>query len=187
MEKSGAKRFVIVNIDAHCDTRPEPLPHSGTPFRQFDGETSLDFDLIQLGIHPYANTEATLAPLKRGRMDIYGVGELPSEGPSMKTFLDDTVPIHPDAHYIVSLDCDALSSSIMEGVSAVNHDGLEFGQVSAIFRWAKEHLPQERTSYGIYEYNPIYDNLSQKGARALAALIYEVAFGRDDLLKKASG
>ena len=28
--------------------------------------------------------------------------------------------------------------------------------------------------FGIFEYNPLYDNLSQKGARTLAALIYQI-------------
>ncbi|MCY4644912.1 MAG: arginase family protein [Bacteriovoracales bacterium] len=181
LEKSGSKRVVVVNIDAHCDTRPDPLPHSGTPFRQFDEETSLDFDLIQLGIHSYTNTKATLAPLKRGRMTVFGVEELPRKASSMRAFLNETVPIHPDAHYIVSLDCDGLSSSIMEAVSAVNHNGLEFEQVSAIFNWARKRLAAEKLIYGIYEYNPIYDNLSQKGARALAALIYESAFKPMDM------
>ena len=171
LEHSGAKKLVVFNIDAHCDTRPESLPHSGTPFRQFDRECTIPFELIQLGIHPYANTPETLAPLGRGKMTIYQCHELPQD---LEKLLTRHLCQDRETHYLISLDCDALDAAVMEGVSAVNHQGMSLGQVQSIFDFAREHL--NPVSYGIYEYNPVYDNLSQKGARALAALLYRNFF-----------
>ena len=59
----------------------------------------------------------------------------------------------------------------MEAVSAVNPEGLPMQRVRDIFAFYQD-LPQQKKIYGIYEYNPVFDNLSCKGARTLAALIY---------------
>ena len=173
--KAGATKLTIINIDAHCDTRPDPHPHSGTPFRQFDQDGCIDFELIQLGIRPHANSPQTLSPLQ-AKMALYPLEELPREGPAMSKFLSKIVAIAPTTHYVLSLDCDALSATFMEGVSAVSYDGMSLPQVQSIFEWAKQSIPPARLTYGIYEYNPLFDNLSQKGARALAALIYQNCF-----------
>ena len=176
LEKGGSQKITVLNIDAHCDTRPDLLPHSGTPFRQFDHITKAEFKLIQLGIHRYANTQETLAPLKRGKMIVHEGKNLPQDFPSMEKLLEKTVEVDTDTVYVISLDCDALSSALMEGVSAVNPEGMNWQQVRGIFHWARTALPRDQALYGLYEYNPVYDNLSQKGAKALAALIYETCF-----------
>ena len=176
LEKGGGQKITVLNIDAHCDTRPDPLPHSGTPFRQFDHMTKTEFKLIQLGIHRYANTQETLAPLKKGKMIIHEGKNLPRDFSSMGKFLEETLKVDTETDYVISLDCDALSSAFMEGVSAVNPEGMNWQQVRGIFHWAYTALPPTRTLYGLYEYNPVYDNLSEKGAKALAALIYETCF-----------
>jgi formiminoglutamase len=72
---------------------------------------------------------------------------------------------------ILSLDADALNAAYMEGVSAVNPRGLSLEVVSDIFDFYFK-LDTEKKYCGIYEYNPLYDNLSAKGARILASLIY---------------
>ena len=166
LERNGAKKILVINLDAHCDTRLDDLPHSGTPFRQFSRETETDFTLIQVGILPYANTNQTLSPLERGEMIIL------EDDASLESIL--SYKKTADTHCVISLDCDVLCSSIMEGVSAVNHEGIGLASIQKIFHWAQSHLTP--STYGIYEYNPVYDNLSQKGARALAALIYRTFF-----------
>lgn len=167
IEASGIQKILVINLDAHCDTRQDSLSHSGTPFRQFAKETKTDFTLIQMGILPYANTTQTISPLENGKM----VTLEPHTPP--ESILKENPPSQ-DTHIIISLDCDVLPASIMEGVSAVNHEGVEMTQIQKIFRWSRSYLPQ--TTYGIYEYNPVYDNLSEKGARALSALIYRTFF-----------
>jgi formiminoglutamase len=164
------KGLCVLNLDAHLDTRLDPFGHSGTPFRQFAEETSKPFHLIQVGIHPYSNPPQNYLPLATGQMDIWpGL-----EREKLKEWVE---AVHlsgpcPGAPILLSLDADGLNASIMEAVSAVNHDGLGLHEVKELIGWYKG-LAGNHSAFGIYEYNPVYDNLSQKGARALASLIYE--------------
>ena len=47
-EKYKDEKLNIINIDAHLDTRIDTLPHSGTPFRQFDQSAKREFYLHQM-------------------------------------------------------------------------------------------------------------------------------------------
>ena len=58
--------LTVINIDAHLDTRTDPFFHSGTPFRQVANEFQGKFNLIQIGIHDFANTKSTMSPLQKG-------------------------------------------------------------------------------------------------------------------------
>ncbi|MDD0853376.1 arginase family protein [Halobacteriovorax sp. GB3] len=174
-----SRKILVINIDAHLDTRTDELYHSGTPFRQFANETTGEFKLIQLGIHDFANAKSNYQKLKTGEMDIYGLDQMrewtKSFTQNISPKLDELTENFRDYTVVLSLDCDALSSDIMSGVSAVNHKGIPANCVEQIFTWYKE-LKQERKYLGIYEYNPLFDDLSQKGARYLSALIYAFLF-----------
>ena len=167
------KKICVINIDAHLDTRNDELFHSGTPFRQFSNEFEGDFLLYQLGIHKFANTKENYKELKNGEMKIYSTLQIQKESSNfmnMNSFLEKEVLIPEDHICILSLDCDAVDSTTMEAVSAVNHDGLSLQSVKSIFSWYFS-LRQKKNFIGIYEYNPIFDNLSNKGSRAIASLI----------------
>lgn len=167
------KKICVINIDAHLDTRIDELSHSGTPFRQFSNEFDGDFILYQLGIHKFANTKENYSELKNGKMKVYSTLQIQKESSNfmnMNSFLEKEILIPDDHICILSLDCDALDSTTMEAVSAVNHDGLSLKCVRSIFSWYFS-LRQEKKYIGIYEYNPLFDNLSNKGARAIASLI----------------
>ena len=157
----------VINIDAHLDTRTDSLTHSGTPFRQFANEHKNKFHLIQMGIHPYANTQSSYQPLgNNGQMDILDKKQIPE----LKTLLEKS---DPKMQWVFSLDCDGLHSSIMEAVSAVNHRGIKESEFIDIFNTYLNYTNNHKQLFGIYEYNPIYDNLSQKGARFLSDIIYQ--------------
>ncbi|MEX0798011.1 MAG: arginase family protein [Bacteriovoracaceae bacterium] len=171
-----SKNILIINFDAHCDTRVDKIPHSGTPFRDFDAASNCPFHLAQVGIHDYANSAKTLQPLKRNTMDII-FSETSKEIPKGEKFVDRIFsrcpfPIDQDTALFISLDCDALSSSVMSAVSAVNHNGLPS---ESLYAWIEtlKLFPCSRKVFGIYEYNPLYDDLSQKGARLLAGFAYQ--------------
>lgn len=157
----------IVNIDAHLDTRTDEVYSSGTPFRQWDQHSEIPFHLVQVGIHPFANPKENYQPLKKGRMDILHGAHHQDLALKLES-LRELGPC-PNSQVLISLDADALSSSCMSAVSAVNHQGLELNQVLEMMDWAFERC--HRRIMGIYEYNPIFDDLSQKGARALAVLM----------------
>ena len=171
------KKITVVNIDAHLDTRVDTIAHSGTPFRQFSEEVKDEFNLIQLGIHQFSNAEGNYQKLKKGNMRIISSSELEkaSSGGYISKLLTDYLPLQSDALTILSLDCDGLSCSYMEGVSAVNPFGLSMQTISDIFTIYKNSI-KHPPIVGIYEYNPLYDNLSQKGARTISALLYNLLF-----------
>lgn len=166
------KKLIVINIDAHMDTRVDNHPHSGTPFRQFDRETKGEFELIQFGVHQFANTKSTITPLQNGKMTAIYFDEIKKQTENFTTPISDVLDglmIDKDAIIVISLDTDAIESACMEGVSAVNHEGFPLSIVKDIYNYFRNG----KLITGIYEYNPIYDNLSAKGARALASLIYE--------------
>ncbi len=179
--ESYGKKILAINIDAHMDTRDDSHPHSGTPFRQFAAESAVEFKLIELGIHNYANTESTMVKLPKGEMQLITTKQFRSESNNFsktKQWLEKNIPISSDEIVYLSLDCDAIDAGIMEGVSAVNHDGLSLNTIKEIFSYVRNNT--DLFVSGLYEYNPVYDNLGQRGARALASLIYEeVLFPRD--------
>lgn len=172
-EKS--KKIKVINIDAHLDTRTDTFFNSGTPFRQFANEFHGQFELIQLGIHDFANTKTTMNELGRAREVVATYDDLKNlthNFSNNRKLFERMIPYDHEALYLFSLDADALDSGIMEGVSAVNHRGLPYHFVEEILAYAQDVLKTKH--FGFYEYNPVYDNLSQKGARALASLIYRI-------------
>lgn len=153
--------FYIVNLDAHLDTRIDNIHHSGTPFRDFDRISSKKHKLIQYGIHNYSNSDSTFSKLENLDQVSYEKGN--------KDFYDEISKIPKESFVLLSLDADAIDSSQMQAVSAVNHNGIKLEEIRNIIKLFKKH----KLILGIYEYNPIYDDLSQKGAKNLSSLIYE--------------
>jgi formiminoglutamase len=165
------KNITIINIDAHLDTRVDSLSHSGTPFRQFGNECEGKFNLIQLGIHPYANAKSNYKEIPNTNMIVHTMNSIRDIG--IDNVLRE-IKIE-DSFIILSLDADAISSSIMKGVSAVNHNGFEHNEISKIFSFYKK-LAQKQKLVGIYEYNPLFDDLSASGSKYLAQEIYQILF-----------
>ena len=169
------KKCVVINLDAHLDTRTDEFPNSGTPFRQLAQDFLGDLEIIQLGIHDFANSLSTMSNLKKAR-EIVATYEDVRVGTKDFTetdkFLARVIPFQEETTYVFSLDADAIEAGVMEGVSAVNHRGLPYDFIEDVLLYAIDELKCQH--FGIFEYNPVYDNLSQKGARALAALIYQI-------------
>lgn len=166
------KKIKVLNFDAHLDTRVDPWAHSGTPFRQFAREFSGQFHLIQIGIHDFANPLENFFPLEnQGIMDIISRGEI-DDSPQFDQKLKSLFACQADEILVLSIDSDVFDVTSFEAVSAVNSHGLSL----SLLRKSIDHylqIPSDRKVLGIYEYNPLYDNLSQKGARALASLLYQ--------------
>lgn len=175
LDKVECKNILIVNFDAHCDTRVDTRQHSGTPFRDFDKVSNKPFHLVQIGIHHFANSKSTMSPLKNNSEKIIFTKDL-NKLDEMESFVSSVFEecpfeINEDTALFISLDCDAISSSVMSAVSAVNHDGLNPSKLISWIETLKD-FPSAIKVFGIYEYNPIFEDLSQKGARYLSGLIY---------------
>ena len=169
------KKLVVINLDAHLDTRIDSEPNSGTPFRQIANDFEGEIEIIQLGIHDFANSISTMSNLQNGKEVVATYEDVrfgTKDFTETDAFLKRIIPFQKETMYVFSLDADALESGIMEGVSAVNHRGLPYDFVEDVLLYSIDELKCQH--FGIFEYNPVYDNLSQKGARTLASLIYQI-------------
>ena len=175
LETSPEKKFHIINIDAHLDTRDDGENHSGTPFRQLAQHYSHRLRISQVGIHPFANTDSSYKGIES--MEIYSRSALPATFAGTFKWAQKYLQKRDKLEVqVLSLDCDALEAQVMEAVSAVNPCGLSWDHVSALFSFYRDHNRWQDWAIGIYEMNPIYDNLSQKGAKIIASLLYQVFY-----------
>jgi formiminoglutamase len=166
------KKVIVINIDAHADTRTDENFHSGTPFRQFAREFKGDFHLFQIGLHPFANSFSTLTQLEKGKMDVLWMSDL-NETNLVSFFMKIEKTISEKTLVVFSLDADALAGNEVPGVSAVNPAGLTRTQLLNVWKQyeslKKEHLPV----IGIYELNPLYDTLASVSMRTIASFVFE--------------
>ena len=168
------KQIIILNFDAHCDTRVDDIRHSGTPFRDFDSLKPTQTFLLQIGVHHYSNSSSTLNDLTNIKQSLIYKKDLTDSElfhQVMKSL--EKIKISNDAIFILSLDADGLSADEMEAVSAPNHNGFGQNLIRKVFSYLQQKYPTHQQIFGIYEYNPIMDNLSQKGSRIIAGLIYD--------------
>lgn len=162
-ERGDSTPMVVINFDAHLDTRIDSHPHSGTPFRQAAKELSRPLHLIQWGIHASANSVATCEALPSPhRTTLVSYEEVHKIEDPAQYLLN----LVGSDHLVLSLDADALDGSVMRAVSAVNARGLKSDHLFDCV----ESLAAKAKVLGIYEYNPIFDDLSNYGARLLAKL-----------------
>ena len=169
---AGHSKVVVLNIDAHADTRTDEHHHSGTPFRQFAEEYSGKFSLYQLGLHHFANSFSTLSPLVKGKQVVLWKNEITPE--RLDTFFKDIEKdIDNETLVVFSLDADALNGHEIPGVSAVNPQGLSLIELQDVWERFKEITVSQRKIIGIYELNPVYDTLASISMRSIASFIFE--------------
>lgn len=171
LEAFPNEEILILNIDAHLDTRIDKEVHSGTPFRQLSQEFGKRLQLLQLGIHSFAN----------GKENFEGIEDMlviPWQSEGEFTYvkeLDKVLSLNRDKTLVLSLDCDGLDASYMGAVSAPNHRGLSQKEFHAIFHECQKFWQQSQKPalYGLYEFNPLFDDLTTKSARFLAASLFD--------------
>ncbi len=167
------KKVIVVNIDAHADTRTDIDSHSGTPFRQFADEYSGQFHLYQVGLLEFANSLSTLSPLKKGQSKILWRHELHQAEKLTAFFQEITLLVDATTAVVFSLDADAVNGAEMPGVSAVNGDGLTRNELNEIWKLYRALPFAHQPIVGIYELNPVYDTLSMLSMRTLSTFLYQ--------------
>lgn len=167
------KKIVVINIDAHADTRTDEIAHSGTPFRQFDKEYQGQLLLYQIGLHPYANSKSTLSALEKGKMEILWKSEIEEDSKLNSFFKSIESQIDDKTLVIFSIDADALQASEVPGVSAVNHNGISRNQLLLLWNEYQKLKFKHAPIIGIYELNPLYDTLSALSMRTISSFLYE--------------
>lgn len=169
---SDAKRIIVLNLDAHADTRTDEESHSGTPFRQFAREYKGEFHLFQLGLHVFANSESTLTKLPQGKMQILWRKDLGDEIKWNAFFGEISKLVDDQTIVIFSLDADAISGELVPGVSAVNGLGLKTNELFQAWQMYKALPMKHEPIMGIYELNPVYDSLSGMSMRFMSNFLY---------------
>lgn len=166
------QKIIVINIDAHADTRTDESFHSGTPFRQFASEFKGDFYLFQIGLHPFANSFSTLSPLPKGTNHILWKNHFTPE--NLTDFFKQIHSVVDNKTLIMfSLDADAMDGSIVPGVSAVNPRGFSYQDLLEMWqKYSDLPLPHEPV-IGIYELNPVYDSLASISMRTMASFVFE--------------
>jgi formiminoglutamase len=166
------QKLVVINIDAHADTRTDQENHSGTPFRQFGDEFPGKLSLFQIGLNSFANSFSTLEPIKETKMNILWSHQLNSEN-LKNLFADIQKEIDETTAVLFSLDSDAINGAIVPGVSAVNPSGLTLSQLNEISGHYKTLKLTHKPILGIYELNPIYDTLSGLSMRTMGSFVFD--------------
>jgi formiminoglutamase len=176
------KNINVVNIDPHFDARKDEFLHSGSPFYRFCQDSKIDsgrLNLVQLGIHPYANSMDTYTSINSEMIHVIEFDQAQkslrteTEFETLKSKLRSCIQGNSkDTVLIISLDCDVIDGSQMQGVSAVNHCGFDLWSVQRLILWMQKEYSHMKNILGIFEYNPLFDNLSSHGARGIAHLLY---------------
>ncbi len=171
--RSENKRLGIINFDAHFDLRPDPVPTSGTPFRQAarrctdDGQ---EFRYLCLGIAETANTQALFNDanklgVKWLRDDELAPWQLDKAMAVVQTFLDDIDELH------LSIDLDAFPASVAPGVSAPAARGVELSVAEVLLDKIRESGKVRLID--IAELNPKFD-IDHHTARLAARLAHRL-------------
>ncbi len=166
------KKVIVLNLDAHADTRTDSDFHSGTPFRQFAAEYKGEFHLFQLGLHVFANSESTLSPLPAGKMHVLWRKDMMDQN-KWGVFFDEIRKLIDEQTVVIfSLDADALSGELVPGVSAVNGMGLKTNELFQAWDMYRALPLKHEPVMGIYELNPVYDTLSGMSMRFMSNFLF---------------
>lgn len=172
----GVKAFIgedstlgIINIDAHFDMRDDPIPSSGTMFRQIL-EQDPNAGYLCLGIQEFGNTRSLFESAKQ-----YGCKYILEEDITLDNYHYTYQAIENFSkqydYIMLTLCTDSINSSEAPGVSAPSPFGLEAKVVRNLLRHvvSRENI----TSFDLSEVNPAVDEHG-KTIRLAANLVAEV-------------
>ncbi|MFE1592489.1 formimidoylglutamase [Nocardia sp. NPDC058705] len=160
----------ILNLDAHFDLRPDPVPSSGTPFRQIlESDDNVHYAVI--GISQPSNTRILF-----DTANSFGVRYLlddDCEPTRVTTFIDDFLAGIDFLH--LTIDLDVLPASTAPGVSAPAAYGVPLPTIQAICDQAT--TSGKLAIVDIAELNPHLD-IDSRTARTAARLIHRIVTKR---------
>lgn len=176
LDQNKDSKLYVLNIDAHLDTRQDKAVHSGTPFRQWINELSSAnknrSQFLQVGIEKEYNT-ATNYQFSDEFMQVLHHDDFAKETNSFVQLGSTTEKwlsqINDNDRLLLSLDCDGIDSLEMSAVSAPNPHGTSVTWMAALIDHVKS-LKLSQVCFGLYEYNPLFDDLGCSQGRKLAFL-----------------
>lgn len=170
----------IFNLDAHFDLRSDPIPSSGTPFRQAleaerEARTPARYDV--LGISQPSNTTALFDTALR-----LGVHHLLDEdcGPTDYTKVDTFVTDFLEAVDLVylTIDLDVLPAAVAPGVSAPAAYGVPLETIQRVCD--RLTASGKLVAVDVAELNPSLD-IDNRTARTAARLIHRIVTRHEPL------
>ncbi|MBP2189615.1 formimidoylglutamase [Nocardia goodfellowii] len=170
-------RLGILNLDAHFDLRADPVPSSGTPFRQIAEREQAQGSAWQysvIGISQPSNTAALFDTARRLGVrylldDDCGTGTLAS----VLDFVDDFLA-SVDQVYL-TIDLDVLPAAVAPGVSAPAAYGVPLETIQAITDRIADS--GKLAVCDVAELNPSLD-IDNRTARTAARLLHRIATRR---------
>ncbi|WFN93158.1 formimidoylglutamase [Gordonia sihwensis] len=174
--QAGA-RLGVLNLDAHFDLRPDPVPSSGTPFRQIaehERARGAQFRYAVLGISQPSNTRvlfdtADALGVRYLFDDACSVADFAVVDRFVDAFLDDV-----DLLYL-TIDLDVLPAAVAPGVSAPAAYGVP---VETVQRVCDRVARSGRLALcDVAELNPALD-IDGRTARTAARLLHRIVTAR---------
>lgn len=164
------RRLGVLNLDAHFDLRADPIPSSGTPFRQMldaEGDAML-YNVI--GISQPSNTRALFDTADR-----FGVRYLLDEdcgitqAATVAKFVDDFLANVDLVH--LTIDLDVLPAAVAPGVSAPAAFGVPLETIQAVCD--RIAASGKLAICDVAELNPSLD-IDNRTARTAARLLHRI-------------
>ncbi|MFC9894194.1 formimidoylglutamase [Nocardia sp. NPDC127579] len=174
LRRPGA-RLGILNLDAHFDLRSDPVPSSGTPFRQIaECERADTWQYAVIGISQPSNTRALFDTADRLGVrylldDDCGTANLAA----VLKFVDDFLAA-VDLVYL-TIDLDVLPAAVAPGVSAPAAYGVPLETVQAVTD--RLAASGKLAICDVAELNPSLD-IDNRTARTAARLLHRIATRR---------
>ncbi len=161
-------RTSVVNIDAHLDIRKNPLPNSGTPYRQLIDENIVEpQNCYEIGIQSHANSQVYLNHARKLGINVVMLAEI------QQALSDDDLQTRlkqlRSESLFIGFDMDAIRASDAPGVSAPSPIGLSGGQAVMLLQYLLRHNTVNLLE--ITEMNPDFD-LDSRTAKLAAILAH---------------
>ncbi|MGW0043190.1 formimidoylglutamase [Rhodococcus sp. NPDC003348] len=169
-------RLGVLNLDAHFDLRGDPVPSSGTPFRQMaeaEQAAGIGFRYDVLGISQPSNTTALFDTAER-----FGVRHLldercgPADRDEVDAFVDDFLG-DVDIVYL-TIDLDVLPAAVAPGVSAPAAYGVPIETIQRVCD--RVAASGKLAVVDVAELNPGLD-VDNHTAKTAARLIHRIVTG----------
>jgi formiminoglutamase len=166
-------RVGILNLDAHFDLRPDPVPSSGTPFRQAleaerDNCTALQYAV--LGISQPSNTVVLFDTAVR--FEVRYLLDDSCDPAVAQRFVDDFLADVDLVH--LTIDLDVLPATIAPGVSAPAAFGVPLATIQSVCD--RVTASGKLAVVDVAELNPSVD-IDNRTARTAARLIHRIVTG----------
>ena len=164
----------IINIDAHFDMRDDPVPSSGTMFRQILEEDK-EAGYLCLGIQRFGNTKALFDTAERLGCEYVFEEDLAQNNFETTFQIIDEFSQRYDS-IILTLCTDSIIASSAPGVSAPSPTGIEPKTVKKLLHNISKK--KNLLSFDLSEVNPTLDE-NEKTVRLASYLVAEVMAGMD--------